>query len=209
MGKFVVYNVKGDGNCYYRCVWQLVKSSLNVATALCTNDNEIETNGIQELRDFVVMNIIHDNQTKDYLYNLIELYKSAPDILNMFPILKDICLKDTFERQCKHVINLIKTTNCMASSFEHTIIQQSLNRIGIEIIVLSQRDDLDVDDLSDKWLKELYVLIPKVNCPKIAILINEDNIHYKYTRFSKQIIFDKRVILEYLQSAMDAPTDSD
>lgn len=31
---FMVCNVKGDGNCYYRCIWNLIKDHAEYAQAL-------------------------------------------------------------------------------------------------------------------------------------------------------------------------------
>ena len=59
---FRVLNVKGDGNCYYRCIWNIVKGIDELCEALYLNDKVDEDRGAEEIREYVALSLIYTCQ---------------------------------------------------------------------------------------------------------------------------------------------------
>lgn len=218
MNSFKVYNVKGDGNCYYRCVWQLAKEHSYIADSLFINDREDEDMGAEEVREYVACSLKYEPSTRDYLQNLIDLYKQVPDLITQnYPLLSEIDDDDdmSFNDICKKIANRIENTSMMASSLEHEVIQNRLSKTtydsacDLHIIVLTQHTSMDTDDLAEKWLFELAAILPKITCDDVAIFINEDNIHYKYVRFNGDIVIKRQVLLDHVNMKIQEDTESD
>lgn len=122
-----IFNVIGDGNCYYRCLWRIAKEIPSIAEALMINDLEDETAGAEEIRYYVALSIQMMPYAQCIIQNLIELYKDVPDLIEQYPVLNHVTdvnanIQDIFQAVSK----AIRDTNVMASSLEHEIIAQRL-----------------------------------------------------------------------------------
>lgn len=216
MGNFKVFNVKGDGSCYYRCVWRLAKEHSYIADALYVNNREDEERGAEEVREYVALSLKYEKPTKDYLKNLVELYKEVPELIQNYPLLGFINVNDNFDDICKTIADRVENSKMMASSLEHEVIANRLSTVSydsacdLNIVILTQHDHMDVDDLAEKWLLELSIILPKLTCDDVAIFINEDNIHYKYAKFDNEIVIKRKSFIGYINSVInDDSTDSD
>ena len=215
MGNFKVYNVKGDGSCYYRCVWRLAQLREDIAEALFVNDRKDEERGCEEIREYVALSLRFEKPARDYLKNLIEVFREVPDISSNYPLLEEIDFNLDFDTICTNIADKIENSKMMASSFEHEIIKKRLSEVSydsaceLHIIVLSQHEDLHSEALAEKWLEELAVIIPKITCVDIAIFINVDNIHYKYAKFEDSMIIKRRNLLSYIESVMNVSSESE
>lgn len=215
MGKFTIFDVKGDGHCYYRCIYNIAKSESEIAEALYINNINNEETAIQEIREYIALSLKCEKPTQNILNNLIELYKEIDDIRRYYPLLKKINKDDDFDTNCKKVIDIIENTNMMASSFEHEIIASRLKTpsydafIDLQLIILTKDSSENLSDLSDKWLRQLNVILPTITCSRIAILINEDNIHYKYMKYLGHIIISRTELQTYINTKMSEESSSD
>ena len=98
----------------------------------------------------------------------------------------------------------------MASGFEHEIVVDCLSTAaGLRLVVLSQNEDEDSSDLADKWLRQLHVMLPKIDSGRIAILVNVDNIHYKYGVFRGDTVLDKIAFQLHIDSVFEEDSDDD
>ena len=213
---FKVHDVKGDGSCYYRCVWKLAKEHSYIAESLYVNDVDDEDRGVEEIREYVALSLKYEKHTKHYLKNLLDLYKQVPELVQNYPLLSVVDLQnDTFDETCKKIAYRIENTKMMASSFEHEVISQRLSTTtydsacDLNIIILSQHEDMDKDDLAEKWLFDLAAILPKLTCKDVAIFVNEDNIHYKYVRFNNDIVIDRQTLLDYVNDKVEEETEDE
>lgn len=92
----------------------------------------------------------------------------------------------------------------MASSVELEIIIDKFKELDIQLLVLSENN---IDNLSDKWLRELHKMLDKVISNKIVIIINENNIHYKYVKFNNKIINKRLELFNIVDKLMEETTD--
>jgi len=212
-----IHNVRGDGNCYYRCIWNIVKNHDEYANAFYINDadKKTEDDGAQEIREYVALSVKYEQFPKDILINLVEIYKSTPDIISMYPLLQHVDDDLDFDQLVSTVAREIEETNMMASSYEHEIVKARLNSLAydyigdLQLIILSKACNVKEDDVAEKWLFELHSALQNTQCDKIALLINEDNIHYKYMKFGRKTIIHRLELENYVDACIATYTDSE
>jgi hypothetical protein len=212
-----VYNVKGDGHCYYRCIWNIAKNYPLIAEALMINDKDDEAEGAGEVRYYVALSLrFKEIYAVNIVRNLVALYKDLPDIVDMYPILNHIKDIDApIDQICVELSHVIENTNVMASSLEHEIIAERLSNdtldppLDCKLVVLAQLDGENVDDLADKWLRQLDAAIGKVENEYVVIIVNQDNIHYKYAKILGEHMVRTNTLREYIKDKMECSTDSD
>lgn len=192
---FEVINVQGDGHCMYRCIWRLAKYDRTVAAALsvsrCRHRRD-EDEGTIEVRRFVG-HALRNNLVGavDILGNMIELHGSpGADMETDYPVLRNVFLEDTLENNCMRVATIIETSNVMASSFELDIIKRRLSdtAVDIDIIVLSYEKNMSTGHIQHKWLLDLQKSLDKTTCHRVTMIVNEDNIHYRYVLIDGKLI---------------------
>lgn len=208
---FKVIDVKGDGNCYYRCIWNIVKDDEELAAALCIEECDNEDIGAQEIRDYVASSIKYEAEPKSILRNLLEMYKECKEIEEYYPVLKRIDCNDEFDDICANVAGIIEDSSIMASSLEHEIIAARLATTcsyncaaDLKLIVLTQDPHESKVDLVEKWTEQLYRILPTVGNSRVAMIVNIDNIHYKYGCFLGQTVIDKHSFETHIRMVYDA-----
>ena len=212
---FKICDVKGDGNCYYRCIYQIAKVDKDVADSLFIENLDDEDVGAGEVREYVALSLKYEKKTQTMLKNLVELYKEAPCIVHNYPLLNHVDTSLAFKTVCKEVADKIEETNMMASSFEHEVICDRLSTVmydaaaDLKLIILQRQPYEDVADIADKWLRQLHVMLPKMENSRVAILINEDNIHYKYAKFMDKIVIRKDELKDHIEQLMAESSDDE
>jgi hypothetical protein len=215
MSHFNVYNVKGDGNCFYRCIWNIAKCETEIADALCIEDLCNENVGMLEVRSFVAQSLKYESFAQGILGNLIKLYKDSPFLIENYPILKHIVVGADLATNCTTIANVIKNTNIYASGIEIDIIKHRFKALlahpilDIEILVIAHKTGAQKSDLADKWLRELHAMMPNVLCERVVVLINEDNVHYRYGKFETTTVIEKKVLAPWLDDLMNEDSDED
>lgn len=208
---FKLVNVRGDGNCYYRCVWNLVKKeSEDVKAAVgLVGDVATECDGVRMIRKFVARTLGSNDIAQTSLRNMWEL-SGVIDMSEEFPLANRVKRYKNWETVLRNSCNFIETTSIMASQIEHSIIKYALAAVGIGLVVLSRtEEDGTLADLGEKWLYQLNVLLPKIDAPSIALLVNEDYIHYKYIRFNGATITSHVELYTFINDCITSDTDDD
>jgi hypothetical protein len=210
---FQIRNVKGDGHCYYRCIYQIAKVDEDVKNALYIENMDNEDEAIQEIRQYVASSLKCEKKTQTILKNLLDIYNDVPEISQNYPLLKRINVKDTFEEIRDTVIKAIEDTNMYASSFEHEVIlsrftEESYDAIvDLRIIILTKNSDEKQEDIADKWLRQLQPILKSISNDRVSILINEDNIHYKYMKFLNKIVIKKTDLQTYIEQSLEVSSE--
>lgn len=195
-----ISNVRGDGNCYYRCIWNIVKHSEDFCSDLGLSQSLNEDQAVKVLRRLVANKLAEDDVAQTMLRNIWELSGVIADIDDQYPIAQKIVRYKKWETVLANACKLISTTNIMASELEHTIIASCLPNIHIVILTRFASDTLA--DMGEKWLYDLNILLPKIDKLHIALLINEDYIHYKYMRFNKDATPIYNDLYNYVQECL-------
>lgn len=211
-----VINVRGDGNCYYRCIWNIARSVPEIADALMIHDLTDEKEGADEVRYYVALSIRMETYAQKIIDNLVELYKEVPDLVEQYPILGHIKDVNAGKKDIYNSISkVIENTSVMASSLEHEIIAERLvdsvldPPLDCRMIILSQNPGEDKTDLADKWLRQLHVALDKIENEYVIVLINEDNIHYKYTKLLGKIMVKTNEFKTYINEKMECSTEEE
>lgn len=202
---FKVYDVKGDGHCYYRCIYRLAKVSVELADALYINHVDDEEAAIREIRYYVSKLVRYSLPTHETIANLIMLYKELPELASDYPILKFVN-RDKLDSGtgsvvefCEHMSTAIEKTNVYASSVEHNIVRSAVSEAcDIDIIILHRLGE-HLDDLVEKWEVDLEKAVKASTCEKIAVLVNQDHNHYQYVKINGKLVLNKEDVLDYLE----------
>lgn len=208
--KVKIYNVAADGNCFYRCIARIVKEDIHIAAALEIDlDNHDEEYIIKQIRQFVSRSIIKDSLAHQIIQNLINVFKESSFIEENYPILSFVDVEKTLNENIIAIAYAIQDTCVMASSVELEIISQRLSEIDTDtsLVILSQDLYISKVDLEDKWLRELFKLIRKIDCSRMAILVNENNIHYKYIKIDNSIVNYTKEIDTNIEALMNEPSE--
>lgn len=209
MVNFKVFNVKADGHCYYRCIYNIAKWDEYIRSALFINHINNEDESVKDIREYVALSLQNEESPKLYLRNLLALYKDIPDIKHQYPLLEKVDMNDDLKITYEKIAANIKNTNMMASSFEHEVISSTLLEYDVYIVVLKRKYTDLVEDLADKWLHELHMMLPTTTCVKVAIIINEDDIHYKYMKFRDNVIISRQELMNHVQEKINEISSSD
>lgn len=186
-----VCDVKGDGNCYYRCIWNIVKHSYRLKSALGLEDCTTEHNAIAQLRKCVAMHMKCSNVANEHLKNIWEMSQEVEDIEEEYPIASVIktCARFDYNAICL-ASHMICTTNMMASAFEHSIIQDLLTTVQFVIVSASTHQKRSIT----QWTKCIRKQLEYSTKKYVAILVNVNNIHYKYLKINGVTVATKDCI---------------
>ena len=213
---FKIIDVKGDGHCYYRCIWNIARHVPDIAEALMVRDLENDLDGALEVRYYIALCIRFELFAKNIVKNLVELYREIPDLVTQYPVLSHI--KDVnaaWDEIYRDISNAIEHTNVMASELEHEIITERLcdtvcdPPLDIRLVALTKLGNENVEDLADKWLRQLAAMIDKIDENYVIVIINEDNIHYKYTKIFRKVMVNTSELREYVKTMMAESSEED
>lgn len=213
---FKIIDVKGDGHCYYRCIWNIARHVPDIASALMVLDLENDLDGAMEVRYYIALSIRRELFAQKIVRNLVELYREIPDLLDLYPVLGHIKnVNADWDDIYRDVSNVIEHTSVMASSLEHEIIRERLcdticdPPLDISLVTLTKLGHESIDDLADKWLRQLAVMLDKIDEVYVIIIINEDNIHYKYTKIFGNVMNETSKLREYVKTKMAETSDDE
>ena len=196
---FKVFDVKGDGHCYYRCIYHLAMACEEVSDALYINHMDDEDEAVQEIRYYVSMAVKFPCPTRETMVNLIKLHEQVPSLVEDYPILKYVDHNDSIQKNCERISLAIENSSVYASSVEHGVVQSTLaDTCDIQIVILHCHHDESLEDLVEKWKTHLWKAVIVSTCRQIMVLVNKDNIHYQYVKINGKIILSKDDVLEYL-----------
>lgn len=215
-----VYNVKGDGNCYYRCIWHIAKRIPKIAEALMVWELEDEDKGAEEIRYCVALNIRdhREHEVRSTVKNLLDLHKVVPDLDEQYPFLSRLNGLEESEDLgsiCHRISRLVENTNMMASSLEHQVVESILSDtfympdVDCKLIVLTQLPTDKVEDLAEKWLYNLNSILKTIENTYVCVIINENNIHYKYTTIFGKVVVEVEKLKICIEQKVAEDSDSE
>lgn len=213
-----IHNVRGDGHCFYRCMWHIARTDVELSSVIRLDEKNNEDVGMQEVRSSVARVIRQDLNSESIVSSLVyfkELHReslsSIKDTIQCCPILECIDPGLSTRQNCEHVAHAIEHTNIYASSVEIEVMQTVLNEIGVRIVVILWEVFESEDDIAEKWLTQLDKKMMTVRENRICILVNFDNIHYKFIKFRASLLIDSNEFREYITACgcSDVSDDSD
>lgn len=93
-------------------------------------------------------------------------------------------------QECRYVLEMSKVIATVITDVYGTLSKITQNiqmRFTLTmLVILAKSYKESVEDLSEKWLYQLDSTLKHVQCENVALLVNEDNIHYKYLTFNKK-----------------------
>lgn len=189
-----VCDVKGDGNCYYRCVWNVVRHSVRLRCALGLEDCRSERDAVGILRHKVAAELRHNQNAQAHLKEIWELSQTVDDLDEEYPIVEVIKSFSKFnDKVILIAANHVATTNIMASALEHTIIQTMIPTLHIAIVSTTRKQSITY------WMKQLAKQLQIFYKKKyIAILLNVNNIHYKYVKINGSSVATKEEVEKFV-----------
>lgn len=193
MMKIDVCDVSGDGNCFYRCIWNIVKHSFRIKYLIGLENCTCEEDAIKKIRRRVAMQLRHSKSAQEHLRNIWTLAQEVDDLDEEYPIVNAIRAFTSFDDNVVHVAaHTIAETTIMASSLEHSIIQQILHTVHFIVVSSNGRKQP-----LRKWVTCLRTQIEHSTKRFVAILINMQNIHYKYVRINGNTVVKTDSILQH------------
>jgi hypothetical protein len=74
--------------------------------------------------------------------------------------------------------------------------------VTIIVLVLTKLEDESIADVAEKLLYQLQKTLAHISYDRICMLINEDNIHYKYCKFLGKLVFYRQELVDYIDEKM-------
>lgn len=205
--KFNVVNVKGDGSCFYRCLWRVASSDSCVAEDLALDEDDLkdEDVGVREIRRAVAWSIENSPSIIARLDDLSDLYFADRSLVDVIPILEHVDKNATLVENAEAVAACVRQTNTYASQFELETVRYMVD--STDIIVLACESFRDLESLGDKWLREIHAALRGVTKPRLAIVLNEANMHYRVLRFGTSYVLDTHTFRVFIEDRMNEESD--
>jgi len=201
-----IINVKGDGHCFYRCIWRIAKSIPEMAEALYICNVVEELEGAQEIREFVAIMLCVD-YTLDVMIETLVEFKEFGGNDDVCPLLQHVDPHLSVKENRVILSGIVKDTAIYASKIEIDIIERNLLEINIGIVVLTWNTGEEKTDVADKWLFQMKKYLLRMDTKHVILLVNEDNVHFKYMKAFGNVLVDRQQLLDHVQEKIDTDTD--
>lgn len=193
--KYTIHNVAGDGHCFYRALFQIVKDApSHIKDMVAVHEIEDEDDGVASIRKFVAASIkkrthVESITTIDNLCSLIQTADESDrgmlleQLNEMYPFVVDeVCLKKGVRRY-KEVANMIENMRdpMYASSLEIDLMKSVLANQDIALLTISANGHLRTAE--KKFNYDLGKLLENTHVKHVAVLLNRNNVHYQYLMF--------------------------
>jgi hypothetical protein len=192
---YQIYDVRGDGSCFYRAVYQVLRESPKDLERLGGTADLDEEDGVEHIRIFVgkALREKANHDALDTIDNLCMLVNEADeddrqqlyeDLNEMYPfVTKKVCNAKGDKRYGK-VAELIEDMDDMmyASSLEIDVVKQALAKNDIAILVISM-NGRKTKATEAKWKSDLLGLLKNCASKNVMVLLNKNNVHYQYIVF--------------------------
>lgn len=184
---YEIYDVRGDGHCFYRALYQILQDAENeVKEDVAIDDVDDEDDGVEYIRGFVAEGLrsrIYD-ESMNAIDTLCSLVLNSPaeehhglqrELHEMYPFLTDdVCAKKGIQRY-NHVANMIKNMDkpMYASSMEIDQVKVTLSRpTGANIMLLTINANGNLQSAEKKWKSDLVKLLENSTTKYVAVLLN-------------------------------------
>lgn len=217
---YEIHDVRGDGHCFYRAIYQILQDANNeVKEDVAIDDVSDEDDGVEYIRSFVAEGLrkrIYEDSISA-IDTLCSLVMDAPlqekaslqhELHEMYPFITDaVCTKKGIHRY-NAVANMIEDMEkpMYASSVEIDQVKVTLARAtGANITLLTINANGNLQSAEKKWKTDLLKLLENTTTLYVAVLLNIDNIHYQYLKFKSSddkifhAIVKRKQLLQMLQ----------
>jgi hypothetical protein len=221
---YEVYNVEGDGSCFYRAMYQILRESPKGLNELNLMEGGItEDVGVKKIRDYVgnAIRTLLDHEANDSIDNLCGLVNEVEeeedrdqlyeDLNEMYPFVTQEVCDARGARRYNKVASLVEDMEDMmyASSLEIDIVKKILENVAnLSVVVISSTGKRG-EKLEKKWKSDLLGLLQNTTKRDVGILLNKNNVHYQYLVFkgpadeAYHTIMDRRRVIQLLDENMD------
>jgi len=222
-----IHDVAGDGNCYYRAVYNLLQESPAGQEVLnIVGDNEDAA--IHNIRD-TLGKILRTEGIPDALATIDNLCDMAQatadlDLSEMYPFVTDEVCEVTGKRRYRRVARMIEEMASedpmFASGLEIHMIQTLLSAttplpapdlsllvISVEGRAASSKSRKPSVATTNKWKNDLLALLRNTTTRRVAVLLNVNNLHYQYLAFKGAEDADYHTVLnrQKLRTLLEMP----
>lgn len=211
--EYKVHDVRGDGSCFYRAMYQILRESgagqqelgldkldLDSASSressATTEDEKLENRGVKKIRGYIgnLLRRTWDQDAIETVDNLCNLVVEAgeedseqlyDDLNEMYPfVTKDVCMTHGTSRYQK-VAELIEDMDDLmyASSLEIDIIKRMLESVANLSVIVISYTGKRGEKVEEKWKNDILGLLQNSTKKDVCILLNKNNIHYQYLIF--------------------------
>ena len=211
--EYTIQNVAGDGHCFFRALYQILQDAdVATQRAFHVQHIDDEDEGVLHLRSFVANGLrsmsYPDSLTAiDTLCSLATYIpdmsqaskrrrttrkKEEPawepselmgDLREMYPfVTKSVCVAHEKERY-QHVADMVEDMQkpMYASSMEIDLVKAALAPHHITLLTISANGPMRSADKN--WNRDLGLLLENAQTKYVAVLLNRNNVHYKYLQF--------------------------
>lgn len=203
---YKVNDVKGDGHCYYRSLFNIIKKDEDALTALDMGDyieqifdkDELfnEDDAIDVLREYISNEVKTNEEAKNMIDNLYNLVKNmdeedVEELEELYPFIeeiKDVRMKKSRYRKVAEAIRDRKLA-MYASSLENDIIFQQLQlTVNIGLVIISVESEKQIKSRKNKlkWMSDLCGYLKSLETERVGVLVNVGNLHYEYMTFKAE-----------------------
>jgi len=223
-----IHDVAGDGNCYYRAVYNLLQQSpagqevLNIV-------GDSEDAAIHNIRDTLgkmlrTEAIPEALVTIDNLCDMAQATGDDLDLSEMYPFVTDEVCEVTGKRRYRRVARMIEEMASedpmFASGLEIHMIQTLLSAttplpapdlsllvISVEGRAASSKSRKPSVATTNKWKNDLLALLRNTTTRRVAVLLNVNNLHYQYLAFKGAEDADYHTVLnrQKLRTLLEMP----
>jgi len=203
---YKVNDVRGDGHCYYRALFNIIKKDEDALTSLDMGDyideifdeDEIfnEDDAIDVIREYISKEVLIDDSAKTMIDNLANLIKDMEEedieeMEELYPFIEEIKDVRTRKTRYKKVAAAIldRKLAMYASSLEHDIIERRLtNTVNIGLVIISVESEKKMKSKKNqvKWISDLCGYLKTITSERVGILVNVGNLHYEYMMFKTE-----------------------
>ena len=225
-----IHDVAGDGNCYYRAVYNLLQESPAGQEVLNIVGDD-ENAAIHNIRD-TLGKILRTEAIPDALATIDNLCDMAQataddqdlDLSEMYPFVTDEVCEVTGKRRYRRVARMIEEMASedpmFASGLEIHMIQTLLSAttplpapdlsllvISVEGSAASSKSRKPSVATTNKWKNDLLALLRNTTTRRVAVLLNVNNLHYQYLAFKGAEDDDYHTVLnrQKLRTLLEMP----
>jgi hypothetical protein len=207
--EYSIHDVKGDGHCFYRAIYNLLQDSKKGKDELDLNDVD-EYEGVENIR-YYIGKMLKENWDQDAIDSIHllcdEVLKDADEdlfeqIQELYPFVDTKFCSKKKPKRIDYVAEKIENMEdpMYASEIEKDIIKRALESVDNLFIAVITSDNQDTRTLTRKWKKDLLGLLQNSTKAKVAVLLNMGNIHYKYLTFKMDNTENYHTIINRIQA---------
>jgi hypothetical protein len=213
-----IHDVRGDGNCFYRAIYNILQESKKGKEEFVIDGVVDEDEGVENIREYIAKVLRNGWETEaiDSIHMICDILGEGdpdPDLYQqleeIYPFVNDkLCTKKGVKR-IEYVADLIESTPMYASEIEKDIVKRALEAVADMSIIVISKNNEDHTTLMRKWKRDLLGLLKNSTKKNVAVLLNKSNLHYQYLTFKRHSneikyhsIVNRQMAIRYLTNTV-------